>query len=230
MADKDSIKARIRALRAKTVENGCTEAEALAAAEKVMALLAQYGMTPGEEDIAEEELRFARTSPSPLQPLFVVIAEVCHCRAVLLGLRGEGVRYVGRDPYPEAAGYLHAVVSAAAARAMREFRTSGAYRRHYRLAAQQVAEHHYLTAFMAELSRKLRALKRARQEGDDQRRDLALADAAVARIDTAPVRGHAPRRAEHFSDAARAGVRAGANTTLAWGVGTAAPVGRLAGR
>lgn len=227
MADKDSIKARIRALRAKTVENGCTEAEALAAAEKLMELLAKHGLRPGEEEIAEEDVTFRRTSPSPLQPLFGVIAEVCHCKAVLLGLRGEGVRYVGRDPWPEAAAYLHAVVSAAAARAMRDFRDSAAYRRHYRLAAKQVAEHHYLSGFMNELARKLRALKKARNEGEEQRRDLAMAAQALERMQTRPVMERGARRAEHFADAARAGVRAGENTNIAWGVGKSRDTARV---
>ena len=43
-ADIDRLKARIQALRAKTVENGCTEQEALAAAAKVADLLDQHDL------------------------------------------------------------------------------------------------------------------------------------------------------------------------------------------
>lgn len=43
--EREKIAAKIRALRAKTVENGCTEAEALSAAEMLAKLLAQYNMT-----------------------------------------------------------------------------------------------------------------------------------------------------------------------------------------
>lgn len=46
--NRDAISRRIRALRAKTVENGCTEAEALAAAELLADLLAKYNMTLDE--------------------------------------------------------------------------------------------------------------------------------------------------------------------------------------
>ncbi|QTC88157.1 DUF7168 domain-containing protein [Brevundimonas pondensis] len=49
--DREKAAARIRALRAKTVENGCTEAEALAAAEKLAQLLEDYNMTMDEADL-----------------------------------------------------------------------------------------------------------------------------------------------------------------------------------
>lgn len=51
--NRDAISRRIRALRAKTVENGCTEAEALAAAQLLADLLAKYNMTLDEAEIRE---------------------------------------------------------------------------------------------------------------------------------------------------------------------------------
>lgn len=47
---------RIRALLAKTTSNGCTEAEAEAAAALVDKLLAQYGMSLDEAAVAEQEI------------------------------------------------------------------------------------------------------------------------------------------------------------------------------
>lgn len=41
--NRDAISRRIRALRAKTVENGCTEAEALAAAQLLADALSPWG-------------------------------------------------------------------------------------------------------------------------------------------------------------------------------------------
>lgn len=49
--DREKIAARIRALRAKTVENGCTEDEAMAAAAKVAELLDAYNMTVDEAEM-----------------------------------------------------------------------------------------------------------------------------------------------------------------------------------
>lgn len=51
MNDREKLAGRIRALRAKTVENGCTEGEALAAAEKLAQLLADHNMTLDEADL-----------------------------------------------------------------------------------------------------------------------------------------------------------------------------------
>lgn len=49
--EREKIAARIRALRAKTVENGCTEDEAVAAAEMLAKLLAKYNMTLDEAEL-----------------------------------------------------------------------------------------------------------------------------------------------------------------------------------
>lgn len=53
MTEREKFAGRIRALRAKTVENGCTEAEAMAAAELLAKLLAQYNMTLDEAELRE---------------------------------------------------------------------------------------------------------------------------------------------------------------------------------
>jgi Protein of unknown function (DUF2786). len=53
MNDRDRIAARIRALLAKTVENGCTEDEAVAAAAKAAEMLAKYNLTVDEVQLRE---------------------------------------------------------------------------------------------------------------------------------------------------------------------------------
>jgi hypothetical protein len=50
---REKISATIRALRAKTVENGCTEAEAIAAAELLAKLLEKHNMTLDEAELRE---------------------------------------------------------------------------------------------------------------------------------------------------------------------------------
>jgi len=52
--DLNKIKARIRALSAKTVENGCTEAEAIAAIAVVGKLLQEYNLSMDVVDIRDE--------------------------------------------------------------------------------------------------------------------------------------------------------------------------------
>jgi hypothetical protein len=50
----EKVKARIRALAARTVDRGCTEAEAIAAAQKVGELLEVYGLSMSEVELRQE--------------------------------------------------------------------------------------------------------------------------------------------------------------------------------
>lgn len=81
----DKVLSRIQALRGKTVDRGCTEAEALLAASKVAALLDQYGLTLSEIDMkaqtcAGEGIATNRRRRSPLDECAGAIAMFCDCR------------------------------------------------------------------------------------------------------------------------------------------------------
>ena len=52
----DAIKAKIRALLSKTVENGCTEAEALAAVNKAQQMMDQYQLENIDEALGETQI------------------------------------------------------------------------------------------------------------------------------------------------------------------------------
>jgi hypothetical protein len=59
---RKALLAKIKALLAKTVENGCTEAEAIAALEKASALMAEHEVTNADLDFGDEQVtRAART-------------------------------------------------------------------------------------------------------------------------------------------------------------------------
>jgi hypothetical protein len=82
----DKVLSRIQALRGKTVEQGCTEAEALLAASKVAELLDQYGLTLSEIDMkrqscAGEGIETNRRRRSPLDECAGAIAGFCDCRS-----------------------------------------------------------------------------------------------------------------------------------------------------
>jgi len=82
----DKVLSRIQALRGKTVEQGCTEAEALLAAGKVAELLDQYGLTLSEIDMkaqscAGEGIETNRRRRSPLDECAGAIAGFCDCRS-----------------------------------------------------------------------------------------------------------------------------------------------------
>jgi len=116
------IAARIRALLAKTVENGCTEAEALSAAVLAADLLARHEM-----DLDETEVRAtpfderAHVEPDAVGERLwrpaSAIAELTHCRWWRTGPGIDPVRitFLGHDHEVEIAGYLLAIC----ARAMR---------------------------------------------------------------------------------------------------------------
>jgi hypothetical protein len=81
----DKVLSRIQALRSKTVERGCTEAEALLAASKVAELLDQYGLTLSEigmkaQSCAGEGIETNRRRRSPLDECAGAIAGFCDCR------------------------------------------------------------------------------------------------------------------------------------------------------
>jgi hypothetical protein len=82
----DKVLSRIQALRGKTVEQGCTEAEALLAASKVAELLDQYGLTLSEIDMktqscGSEGIETSRRRRSPLDECAGTIAFFCDCRS-----------------------------------------------------------------------------------------------------------------------------------------------------
>jgi len=82
----DKILARIQALRSKTVAQGCTEAEALLAAEKVAELLDRYGVSLSEVEMKEqscanEGIETNRRRRSAVDECVGTIAIFCDCRS-----------------------------------------------------------------------------------------------------------------------------------------------------
>ena len=76
------VKARIKALADKTVSNGCTEAEAMAAAEMVGRLLDQYALSMEEIDVREEgcvqvEIPIGGKRRRPIDGCVTAIARFC---------------------------------------------------------------------------------------------------------------------------------------------------------
>jgi hypothetical protein len=113
------VKGRIRALAEKTTSNGCTEAEALSAAEMVGRLLERYALTMEQVDLRETpcvqlEVRAGGRRRRPIDGCVVAIARFCDCRVWLT--RGEaGVSYVffGLETDALLGRYLFEVIAAA---------------------------------------------------------------------------------------------------------------------
>ncbi len=87
-ANRDELErvlGRIQALRSKTVDQGCTEEEALAAAAKVAELLDRYGLSLSEIDFKEqrcsgEGVETDRRRHGPIDECAGTVAVFCDCR------------------------------------------------------------------------------------------------------------------------------------------------------
>lgn len=110
---RERLAARVRALRAKTVQNGCTEGEALAAAAKVAQLLADHGMTEDEAELRASP--FDQQTHAEPDDVGARLWKPAQAIAALTGTRmwtsGPGVNpaehtFFGFDHEVEIAGYL----------------------------------------------------------------------------------------------------------------------------
>ncbi|MBW8270424.1 DUF7168 domain-containing protein [Caldovatus aquaticus] len=158
------VKARIRALAARTVERGCSEAEAMAAAAKVGELLDIYGLTMSEVELREEacgqrSLVFADPRRAALQWLFPAVLRFTECRGWTVG-RAEFVLF-GLEPDVQMAEYLMHVVAGALAYEERRFRDSPDYRA--RRTPPQAALRSFRLGFAARVADRLDAMAEARE-------------------------------------------------------------------
>jgi hypothetical protein len=92
------VKARIKALAERTISNGCTEAEAMTAAEMVGRLLERYALTMDEIEVregrcAQAEVQIGGQRRRPVDGCVTAIARFCECK-VWLSRAEAGVSYV----------------------------------------------------------------------------------------------------------------------------------------
>jgi hypothetical protein len=170
LAALDKLTIRIQALRAKTIENGCTEDEALSAAAKVAELLDRHDLS-----LTDVELRAApcerrayetyRKKRIPLDDCIGAIAHFCDCRVwreknaagensyVFFGLRSD----------VEVAHYLAELIDAAVRAELGRFKTSADYRR-FRHQDRHLANASFALGMVASIADKLVAMKASRDQ------------------------------------------------------------------
>ena len=110
----------IRGLRAKTIEQGCTEQEALAAADKVAELLERYGLSLSEVDLRQQPcegfgIDTGRRKHGAFDRCVPAIADFCDCRVWSETSPSGTLRFVffGLSADVEAAHYLYDLVAIA---------------------------------------------------------------------------------------------------------------------
>ena len=195
-AELERLIGRIRALRAKTVEQGCTEQEALAAAEKVASLLDRYGLTLSELERQACEgvsVETGRGRVGPVDDCVPAVAAFFDCRT--WGETGASgtLRHVffGLPADVAAAHYLYALVEQAFETETARFQSGAIY-----AAARTPARRTATTSFQVGLARgiaaKLQTLREAREAAlrGTSGRDLVVAKADVVAAELAKLGLH----------------------------------------
>jgi hypothetical protein len=228
VSDRAKLKARIAALLAKTVANGCTEAEALAAAAKVADLLDRHALAMSDVEIRQspcERVAFASRHKKrvPLDGCIGAIAAFCDCRAWREKGAEGGVVHVffGLPEDAGAARDLAEMVDGAVRAELGRYKTSRAY------AAFDTRDRHMVNASfvlgmvggIADRLDALKAQRDARHRGTG--RDLAVVktsavDEAFAGLGLVMVEGQGGPRRFIAEGAYEAGEAAGAELTIGW--------------
>jgi hypothetical protein len=136
-ADLDKVLGRIQALRAKTTATGCTEQEALAAAEKVAELLDRYGLSLSEVELKDQSCEGAaigtgRKRFGPIDVCIPTVGRFCDCRVWSEKTVGGEIRYVFFGLPADVAGavYLHDLVEQAFETETDLFKSGSLYAEH----------------------------------------------------------------------------------------------------
>lgn len=216
MADQKT-RDRIRRLKELTAARGCTEAEALAAAEKAAALMRQHGLSDQDLVIEAQVSKAksgARSERSRLWPEIALCTNTDH--VVIRRSNGDiDVEFIGRAPGPEIAVYLRSVCERAIDREIATFKAGKFYRRRRSLATKRAAVGDFTIAMTLRLSLRLVELFRDTidpEAAHEARQALEARHPNLRAIER-------PERDERFWEAGMAGSRAGNKVPLARGVG-----------
>ncbi len=160
------VKARIRALSERTVARGCTEAEAMAAAEMVGRLLERYALTMEAVDFRAEpciqiEVPIGGQRRRPVDACVPAIARFCDCK-VWLARTAQQAHYVffGFDTDVGLAAYLFAMIDRAIKTELTGFRRTSPALAGTALRRASASFQHGMAARVAE---RLTALHEARE-------------------------------------------------------------------
>lgn len=186
-AELDRLIGRIQALRAKTVEQGCTEQEALAAAEKVAELLDRYGLSLSELDLQQQAcegmpVETGRRRVGPVDDCVPAVAAFFDCRVWGEKSASGTLRYVffGLPADVAAARYLYELVERAFATETARFQTGETYTAaHTRV--RRTATNSFQIGLARGIASKLQTLRDAREATlrSASGRDLVVAKADV---------------------------------------------------
>jgi len=212
---RKSIVQKIRALKNKTVQNGCTEAEALAAAAMAARLMAEHQLSEQSINITESASRSKEKGRSSIGNLWSVIAWCTNTKCIVLGFdNGTLINFVGRDPGPEIAIYLREVCERAIQTELKKFRSGKFYQSRRKQSTKRAASKDFTEGMVIRLCTRLMELF------EDTHDDAACDEANYALQESysgsLPVKQH--KRKERYSQAGNSGWWAGGTVALNHGV------------
>jgi len=234
LAALDKLRVRIQALRAKTIDNGCTEDEALSAAAKVAELLDRHDLS-----LTDVELRAApcerrvyetgRKKRIPLDDCIGAIAHFCDCRVWREKNAAGETSYVffGLRSDIEVAHYLAELIDNSVRAELGRFKTSAEYGR-FRHQQRHLANASFALGMVASIANRLVAIKADRDSVNQSTgRGLVVLKTSVvdAEFDKLNLKLRAQRSTSRTVSmtAYEAGGAAGASLPISPGIGATAP-------
>ena len=164
----DKLKLRIQALRAKTQDNGCTEAEAMMAAAKVAELLDRHDLSLTDVELRETPCEprvyeTRRKQRTPLDYCISPIANFCDCRVWREKTAQGEIRYVffGLRSDTEVAHYMTDLIDNAVRAELGRYKTSHSYQR-FRHQDRHVANASFTLGMAMSIGAKLNDMKAQR--------------------------------------------------------------------
>jgi hypothetical protein len=164
------VLARIQALRAKTVDRGCTEEEAIAAAEKVAELLDRHGLSLSEVELKDQACEgfgvgTGRRRFGPVDSCIPTVGMFCDCRVWSEKAANGEIRHVFFGLPADVAGarYLYELIERAFATETELFKRSELYAEH-RSGDRRSATQSFQTGLAHGIARKLHELRQRRGE------------------------------------------------------------------
>lgn len=213
----DPIREKIAALLRRTVDAGCTESEAMAAAAKAAELMREHGLSERDITVGEASVRHGSKGRSARDPLWNSLA---FCTNTVLtywhetGHAGATMVFVGRDPGPEIAAYLVAVLNHAIDTEIATFKAGPFYRRRRSDATRRAAVRDFTTGLVNRLSKRLVELFKSSID----RQASAVAQAARDERFPGSRSVKAPQSKPRFDNATLSGWSAGGRVHLGHGL------------
>ncbi len=212
----------IQALRAKTVDQGCTEQEALASAAKVAELLDRYGLSLSEIEMRHQAcegvgIDTGRRRRVSLDECVTTIALFCDCKVWSEKSAGGEIRYVyfGLPADVQAAHYLYDLIDVTFEAETARFRR-GAVHASAETGARRASVNSFQVGLSTGICMKLKALKTERDAANlrSSGRDLVPVKSSVIedeleKLGLAFERKAQSRKRRVVSDAYEAGREAG---------------------